>query len=239
LRWNAYSESQFKNFEKITQNMKTQKYFKLFFISIIIFTSINAIAWPIDSVYWNKSVTPHTLYLKLTKGYATRHLWGQVNFNLTNDTLIAEYHFLQCFGPTAVLPWDTTFILTSSVDTPLYHLAVREYFDSSTVIPGCYDTLPAMGELYIGYSGTVGLSIYEQLHLLSLFPNPVSSLLYLNPQNGVEIYNLRLFNSLGQSLHIRPSDDFKIIDMANVPKGFYILRIETSKGILLRKVQKE
>lgn len=219
--------------------MKTQKYFKIIFMSILIFTSMNAIAWPIDSVYWNKSVTPHTLFVKLSKDFGTRHLWGQVKFNLTKDTLIAEYHFLQCSGPAAVLPWDTTFVLTSSVDTPLYHLAVREYWDTSTVIPGCFDTIPAMAELYIGYSGSVGLSMYEQLHLLSLYPNPVNELLYLNPQNGVEIYNLRLLNNLGQSMSIQSNNNLKSIDMSNVPKGFYILRIETSKGILVRKVQKE
>ena len=92
---------------------------------------------------------------------------------------------------------------------------------------------------YFGNNIISTLDEFEINNLLSLYPNPVSSLLYLNPQNGIEIYSLKLFNSLGQSLHIRPSDDFKTIDMGNVPKGFYILSIETSKGILVRKVQKE
>jgi hypothetical protein len=231
-------QSQFKNFKKFTI-MKSQTYFKRIILFLFLFTSFNAIAWPIDSVYWNKNVTPHTLYVRTTKNFGTRHLWGQVKFNITKDTLIAEYHFLQCSGPAAVHPWDTTFILTSSVDTPIYHLAVREYFDSNTVIPDCYDTLPSMGEVYIGYSGSVGLSMYEQLHLLSLYPNPVNSTLYLNPQHGVAIYNLRMLNSLGQSMHIRLDDDLKTIDISSVPTGVYILRIETSKGVLVRKVQKE
>jgi hypothetical protein len=219
--------------------MKTSKFLRKILLFFFICTAINATAWPIDSVYWNKSVTPHTLYVRTNKIITTRHLGGQVKFNLTKDTLIAEYHFLQCNSWQDIDKWDTTFILTSSVDTPLYHLAVREYFDTSTIDINCVDTIPAMGEVYIGYSGSVGLSQYEQIQLLSLYPNPVNSILYLNPQNGVEIFNVRVLNSLGQSMSIQSSNNLKTIDLGNVPKGFYILRIETSKGILVRKVQKE
>ena len=219
--------------------MKTAIFFQKLLTFFFICTAINATAWPIDSVYWNKSVTPHTLYVKLTKDYATRHLWGQVKFNLTKDTLIAEYHFLQCFGPAAVLPWDTTFILTSSVDTPLYHLAVREYWDTSTVTLGCYDTVPAMAELYIGYSGSVGLSVYEQIQLLSLYPNPTSSVLHINPNYGVEVYQLKLLNSLGQRMNINSNDSMKSINISHLPKGLYLLRIETSRGVISRRIQKE
>ena len=200
---------------------------------------MNAIAWPIDSVFWNKSVTPHTLYVRTSKNFGTRHLWGQVNFNLTKDTLIAEYHFLSCSGPAALQKWDTTFVLTSSVDTPLYHLSVREYFDTNTVIPDCYDTIPAMGEVYIGYSGSVGLSVYEQIQLLSLYPNPTSSVLHINPNYGVEVYQLKLLNSLGQRMNINSNDDMKSINISHLPKGLYLLRLETSRGIISRRIQKE
>ncbi len=100
---------------------------------------------------------------------------GSVFFNTQKDTLIAQYHFLQCINVGTFGLWDTTFILTSSVDTPYYHLVVREVWDTTTIIPNCYDTIPDTGQVYIGYNAPLSSSqIQEASSGLSCYPNPVS-----------------------------------------------------------------
>ncbi len=132
-------------------------------------------SWPIVSQTWNVSSLPHTLSITVAKGVSTKTTGGKVYFNVSFDTLIAQYNLLECGGPTIGDTWDTTFILISSLDTPYYHLAVREVWDTTSTHPYCFDTVGGMGQVYIGYNAPLSSNqIQEASSGLSCYPNPVS-----------------------------------------------------------------
>ena len=70
---------------------------------------------------------------------------------------------------------------------------------------------------------------------LLLFPNPVSEVLYV--QAGSELISVTLLDLYGRKLMtINPGDISCEIDMAGFVEGIYFLRIETLKGVRVRKV---
>jgi hypothetical protein len=75
---------------------------------------------------------------------------------------------------------------------------------------------------------------------LTAYPNPVTDVLHINLGSSQPSATLTLTNSIGQLLHsrvIRASEE--VVDMRNVPAGFYILKVSTPRGEVERKIIKE
>ncbi|QBZ98665.1 T9SS type A sorting domain-containing protein [Flavobacterium sangjuense] len=71
----------------------------------------------------------------------------------------------------------------------------------------------------------------------TVYPNPVDSKLFVDSQNNA-IVKIEIFNSLGQKLKTINSG-FDVIDMTNFARGIYILKIDSSLGMINKKIVKE
>ncbi len=97
------------------------------------------------------------------------------------------------------------------------------------------------------YQDTVKLSdvgISENINNVqfSIYPNPNKGIFDINIKGISEYFDLNLFNNLGQSVlsekNIFPvNNEFKNhLDIKNLPKGVYILNLNTNSGIISRKI---
>ena len=78
-----------------------------------------------------------------------------------------------------------------------------------------------------------------QLPDVSLYPNPASSEVWLQ-YPGVQVYELRVVNILGQTLLTEkqlPNQSYRL-SLAQLPKGMLFVYLQTSKGEVVKKLYK-
>ena len=71
---------------------------------------------------------------------------------------------------------------------------------------------------------------------LTFFPNPVKNILTVNTSNNVKINNIHLYDVSGK--HILSSTK-KQIDMSELSNGIYIIKIDSSKGSINKRIIKK
>lgn len=80
----------------------------------------------------------------------------------------------------------------------------------------------------------------ETLSQLDIFPNPVSEVLNIRASfNTVETGTIRLFNIIGQQVWETPfsgAEIFNQIQVTDLSKGTYLMKLETGKGAAVKKV---
>lgn len=81
-------------------------------------------------------------------------------------------------------------------------------------------------DLISGVAGFEGVSV-------SIYPNPTSSKIYIKKVGIIEIEDLILFDVSGK---IISHSDKSEIDMSTFPKGIYYAKVNTNKGVILKKV---
>ena len=89
---------------------------------------------------------------------------------------------------------------------------------------------------------------YENLHplgvnenallVISVFPNPVKEVLNILTQNGSPISSIQVFDILGR-LVIEEKHDFNKVDVSNLGNGLLFLKIQTTEGVVTKKIIKE
>ena len=73
--------------------------------------------------------------------------------------------------------------------------------------------------------------------ITSIYPNPTSGIVRIEAEN---IRNISIYNVLGELLYNSPvSGDVFEYDFSNYESGVYLVRIETSKGIITKRVMVE
>lgn len=72
---------------------------------------------------------------------------------------------------------------------------------------------------------------------VSVFPNPTTSHLNLKVPSSIEILKVRMFDILGKDVGVLYHNE--ILDTANLAQGVYMLKVETSQGILTKKIVKQ
>jgi hypothetical protein len=89
---------------------------------------------------------------------------------------------------------------------------------------------------------TLDVSTFDQLHQtiperVSVFPNPTHGRLSVvaNEEN-LEIEKVVLMDTAGRGVFARPANSNESIDLTEIPKGLYILQIETSGGVFVEKI---
>ena len=89
---------------------------------------------------------------------------------------------------------------------------------------------------------------YENLHplgvnenallVISVFPNPVKEVLNILTQNGSPISSIQVFDILGR-LVIEEKHDFNKVDVSNLGNGLLFIKIQTTEGVVTKKIIKE
>ncbi len=69
---------------------------------------------------------------------------------------------------------------------------------------------------------------------IDIFPNPTNGLLHIESNNLFEILEVTLYNTLGTTIEINPSNES--IDLSDINTGIYFLSVKTSKGMITKKI---
>lgn len=88
---------------------------------------------------------------------------------------------------------------------------------------------------------------YEQIILavnenvlidISVFPNPLKDVLNILSQNDNPIHNVQVYDILGR-LVLEEKDDFNQVDVSNLDSGVLFVKIQTTEGVVAKKIIKE
>jgi hypothetical protein len=71
--------------------------------------------------------------------------------------------------------------------------------------------------------------------LISIYPNPASSIIYFDCVEKILSWQVIHPNGLSK-LNGNPNNTFDTIDISNLNSGYYILRIQTAKGYINKKI---
>ncbi|HNE50234.1 MAG TPA: T9SS type A sorting domain-containing protein, partial [Chitinophagales bacterium] len=74
---------------------------------------------------------------------------------------------------------------------------------------------------------------------LSIFPNPFQTLINIQQKNNKIVKNISVLNSLGVVVAAKVNPIDNQIILTDIESGMYILRIETDKGLCIKKIIKE
>jgi hypothetical protein len=75
----------------------------------------------------------------------------------------------------------------------------------------------------------------------TISPNPTNGLLFLDNQSNQKIIEVKLYNTIGKEvkkIKLEKSADNQFLDLSNLANGSYYLHIESSLGIIVKKVIK-
>ncbi len=118
----------------------------------------------------------------------------------------------------------------------------------STLVTG--NTISNLANIYFDYNFPIttntATSTFQTLQnesfeldaYLTMYPNPVAEILNLKPKQPTEIYNVVIYNLLGQQVQtvINPNES---VDVSRLTRGSYIVKITTDKGVFSSKFIKE
>jgi hypothetical protein len=82
----------------------------------------------------------------------------------------------------------------------------------------------------VGFSTGIDQALFNNVNV---YPNPTSDKIHVNAGTNINIKRLSLCNIIGQTL---TSTNENSIDVSKFPQGLYTLKIETDRGIVVKKV---
>lgn len=128
-------------------------------------------------------------------------------------------------------------VILNDISNP--NLQCFQVDDPAAVIAGVdppYDGWFVDGDFLI--TDDCNLSITDNLrNQITLYPNPVKDILFLESTNSIGIENVKLYAITGAS--IIQSTQPRSVDLSGVPSGLYLLEIHTSRGVIIEKIIKE
>ena len=83
--------------------------------------------------------------------------------------------------------------------------------------------------------------ITQDLHNIKVYPNPTTGQLTINNEQltikSIEIYDI-VGRNVGANLRVRPENNEIIVDVSRFSNGIYIIKLNTNRGIIIKKVIK-
>ena len=83
---------------------------------------------------------------------------------------------------------------------------------------------------------TVGID-EESVDAISVYPNPANDELFISTDSGINVNSSVLYDMAGINTGIELENG--VMDINNLPNGFYILSINTSIGLITKKIVKQ
>jgi hypothetical protein len=178
------------------------------------------------------SVTPANLHIRIAKPDHALSKVRLISLNDRNNTQILNFYFKGC-----ALNQMTTYLDTViSINAP-YPFDLRAYtiWDTSSACP--YPSARVViDSLVMRYgSGTTVNTVQKTDDLIQVFPNPSKDVLHLKADKGLQIISVRFINAAGSLITTSMKANHEI-STANLAKGNYILEINTSKGLVRKKI---
>ncbi len=85
----------------------------------------------------------------------------------------------------------------------------------------------------------LGIENIETNNLIKVYPNPVSDELVIEINDGSQLSTIKISNIIGQIVYNGEMKDKKVISVAGFAKGVYMVKIDTGKEIIVKKIVKE
>ena len=146
----------------------------------------------------------------------------QAGTNLSANELVATYQWLDCDNNYAVIPGETF--------RTYYVLADGNYAVEVTYY-GCVDTSSCYNVIVSSVAeNTVNNNI-------TIYPNPVKDQLTITTKNE-KITSIKIINVTGKTIKVF-TENITTINVADLPKGLYLLQIQTEKGMSVKRFIKE
>jgi len=188
---------------------------------------LNVIVSPIDETTINVKSIVHFLYI-------TQYVDHEIDIENNIITLNLCYSI-------GVLAMEDTVTRNNLIDvtnlTGEYTLNINIFDDSE----GCYInvldsasiplTLPLDEEVMLSNST---FNLQNKIHL---YPNPVKNTLKINIENEVVVKNIQIYDVFGKRL--LETNNATQLDISNLTSGLLFIKIETDKGLIIKKVIKE
>jgi len=114
------------------------------------------------------------------------------------------------------------------VDDPTYAIAQECYEYSGW----CKDETAIYSE-----DCSLGIGDVVLSEVVSLFPNPVQNTLQISAENSIIIKSIEVYDVLGKQL--LQTNTVNQIDVSGLANGLFFVKIETDKGVVVKKVIKE
>ncbi|MCF8296857.1 MAG: T9SS type A sorting domain-containing protein [Saprospiraceae bacterium] len=167
------------------------------------------------------------------------HNLGLLTFNINNgDSVLLNFGSNVSGGvgtssylwrPNHGLKDSTSLMFWAKPDSSIaYYITVTDSVDCYSVGAPYY---------YINVSN-VGVTEFDKEINIDVFPNPTNDRVIIDNNQNLKIKKITLFDACGKIVHISESE-FSEIDLSNLKNALYILKLETEKGIIHRKIQKE
>ncbi|MCX7550176.1 T9SS type A sorting domain-containing protein [Xanthomarina sp. F2636L] len=178
-------------------------------------------------------------------GYPGTLLGSQVvTIPLGSDETIVSYSF----SPPITIPATSTHVLVevAQSDTTSWFIGGTAdetadcYLKSAACSITDYTT-PGLisfpdAHFYITVSGNL-LSVEEySLDSVSIFPNPVKDVVNIEMHKSIKVKNAKIYSITGQV--VLQVENARKLDVSNLNPGIYLLKVETDKGDITRKIIK-
>lgn len=99
--------------------------------------------------------------------------------------------------------------------------------------------IPDFKKAYDILTTTTYVSTLELENKLTIYPNPVGNILNIQNNSNLSIESITLLNHIGQLIFIINSTQQNTINIESLASGLYLLKINTDKGIVIKKIIKE
>ena len=168
-----------------------------------------------DSYVWNG--IPYT-----TSGTHTFSHYGEGGC-LQVDTLHLTIHHTQYSEFTVAIP-DSCYTWNGT-----------EYCENGDFSQTMTDQFGCDSTVTLHLTLRVGVTQYDEQYDLTIYPNPTSSILYI--ESDAQISQFHLYNAFGQKIKSRTVNGTNgSLDLSDLATGTYYIRVETDKGVVVKKV---
>jgi Secretion system C-terminal sorting domain len=198
----------------------------------------------LDNINFEPAVLPATapsLATNAASGISSFEV--TLNGNVTSDggASVTERGFV--YSSTDNTPTIVEIGVTQVLDgsgTGIFSEAISGLNSSTTYYYQAYAT-NSEGTTYGGVvsfatSPTLGLEEEYLINAISLYPNPVNNVLYLS--NNIKVEKIVLFDILGKTMGNIAIEN-NTINLSNIKTGIYLLKIETDRGSLVKRIVKD
>ena len=191
------------------------------------------------------------IYISTDAGasFSSTNAAGQYTY--TNPILGAMFavdnHIFAAVTPETGNSTDAPPFITSSAVIPNFSVGNRTgLITGSTIAPlpfffNCGNKLFTMyGDLYtsspgfVGAPVSVGVNTVEQLNL-EVSPNPAQDVITISNKDNVNFESIKLYSTQGQLVKEFKSDN-STFDVSTLPRGYYILKLQSSDNVTTKKI---
>jgi hypothetical protein len=169
-----------------------------------------------------------------------REIKNLITEEISADTFAINLYYWDCVGHfTAAKQNDTIIDAPPSLDS-CFNLIVRTYMDTNSVNEQCHqrDFYTLMDSVFLSKCDTLydflSTNSYKINKLdIVLYPNPVSTRLFVDSPNSVNTLNYSIYNTQGKQLLNGKLEES--IDVSMLKNGMYIIRFEGQNGGITKR----